>query len=390
MKEIFQATAHFLQREPSVALVTVTRSIGSTPRHAAAKMMVRADGSFVGTIGGGTMEQKAIRDAQAALAAGESGLAKYPLIGKSAQSLGLCGGTQELFIDVLTSASNNGHARKMTELCEAVVAACQAGEPVALITVVRARPESAWQVGRKALLRYDKSTWGQLGGGEIETELLAVAHEALLQNRSMRLGYRAKDDTVIELSSYKSEAVEFFVDVIYPRPELLIIGAGHIGLALAEFARILGWRVVVVDDRPDWAQRFPQADETTIVSYEAESETLAPMPLTITPISHIVVATWGWDEPALAQVVTSPAAYLSLVASRRKAKIIFDGLLERGFSEQDLARVRVPTGLDLGAETPAEIALSIMAEMLQFQRGATGRPLMEIKGHPLALMAVRS
>lgn len=385
MKEIFQAAARALGDDSPVALVTVTRSIGSTPRHAAAKMLVRADGSFVGTIGGGSMEQKAIQDAQAALAIGTPGLVKYPLIGKSAQSLGLCGGTQEIFIDVLRSPAKNGHLPEMIELCETIVAACQAGEPIALITVVKSREGITWQAGDKALLRYDRSSWGKPGRGVIKARLLAAAYEALRENRPMRLGYRAKDGTFTELNSFRSEAVEFFVDVIQPRPELMIIGAGHIGLALADLARTLDWRVIVVDDRPEWGQRFLQADETIIVPYDAETETLAPLPVTITPSTHLVVATWGWDEPALAQVATAPAAYIGLVASRRKAKIIFDGLLERGIPEEALARMRVPAGLDLRAETPQEIALSIMAEILLWQRGASGRPMLEIKGHPLAL-----
>lgn len=385
MKEIFQAAAGFLQSEPSVSLVTVTRSIGSTPRHAAAKMVVRADGSFVGTIGGGSMEKKAIQDAQAAMSTRQPRLAKYPLIGKSAQSLGLCGGTQEVFIDVLASNPGNGQPQDLIELCETIVAACQAGEPAALITVVKSRENAPWPVGAKALLRYDRSTYGKLGYDRLEPELVTSAHTALQQNRPMRLGYRAKDDSFIELSSYKSETIEFFVDVIQPRSELLIIGAGHIGLALAELGRMLGWRVIVVDDRPEWAQRFPGADETMLVAYDAKSETLASMPLTITPSTHIVVATWGWDQPALAQVVNSPAAYISLVASRRKAKIIFDGLLAQGLSEAVLERVRVPAGLHLGAETPPEIALSIMAEILLLQRGATGQTMLERKGHPLSL-----
>ncbi|HEX9922085.1 MAG TPA: XdhC family protein, partial [Anaerolineae bacterium] len=191
MKEIFQATAGFLRSEPPVSLVTVTRSIGSTPRHAAAKMVVRADGSFVGTIGGGTMEKKAIQDAQTAMTEHLSRLAKYPLIGKSAQSLGLCGGTQEVFIDVLSSTPGNGQPQELIDLCETIVAACQAGEPAALITVVKSRENAPWPLGAKALLRYDKSIYGKLGDDGLGPELVTSAHTALQQNRPMRLGYRA-------------------------------------------------------------------------------------------------------------------------------------------------------------------------------------------------------
>ncbi|MFQ5855384.1 MAG: XdhC family protein [Anaerolineae bacterium] len=397
MKEIFQTIAQALRTGQSVALATVIRSIGSTPRHVAAKMVVRADGSFVGTIGGGSMEHKAIRDAQSALASGMSCLAMYPLVGKTPDSLGLCGGTQEVFIDVLSPRSRNGCAGETLKLFETLVDACEAGEPAALVTVVhseacteRSRSDGlSCQVGEKILVRHDASTCGGLSGGELEPRILLEAQEALRRNRSIRLGYQPQVDRLTKLNSSEREPMEVFVDIVQPRSELLIIGAGHIGLALAVMGRILGMRVVVVDDRSDWVQRFPDVDEAIVVPYDPETETLDAIPITITPSTNIVVATWGWDEPALEQVASSPAPYIGLVASRRKAKIIFDDLLARGVPEEDLARVRVPAGLDLRAETPEEIALSIMAEMLLLERDGTGLPLLEIKGHPLALATGR-
>jgi xanthine dehydrogenase accessory factor len=385
MKEIFQTVVQALRNEHPIALVTVVRSIGSTPRHAAAKMAVRADGSCVGTIGGGSMEYQAIQDALAAIAEGESRLIQYSLIGRTPQSLGLCGGTQEVFIDVINGHSKNGRTGQTGDFFEAIVTACDRGEPAALITVVHSQNGRGRQVGEKALLCYDMSAHG-----ELEPEVLVAAQQVLEQNRSTRLGYRSEEHTCTPLDSFSREGVEFFVDVIQPRPELMIIGAGHIGLALAELGRIMGMRVIVVDDRSEWIDRFPEADETIVVSYDPETEALAAMPVIITPSTYIVVATWGWDEPALAQVVTSSAPYVSLVASRRKAKLIFEVLVERGIPRDDLARVRVPAGLDLGAETPEEVALSIMAEILLLQRGATGRPMTEVRGHPLALRSGRS
>jgi xanthine dehydrogenase accessory factor len=390
MKEIMQAIAQALKTGQTIALVTVLRSMGSTPRHAAAKMVVQADGSFVGTIGGGSMEHKAIRDAQTAIARRETCLIKYPLIGKTPQSLGLCGGTQEVFIDILAAQAGNGYPDERLNLFETIIADCDAGEPVGLVTVVRSEDKMAWPVGQKALVRYDASTQGELGRGELGARALMAAQRALEQNRSVLLGYQPGDDTFKVLDSATQASIELFVDIVQPGLELLIIGTGHIGLALAQFGRIMGMRVTVVDDRPEWIERFPEADERLFVSYDPGTERLEAIPVTITPSTCIVVATWGWDEPALEQVATSPAAYIGLVASRRKAKIIFDGLLARGVSQEDLARVRAPAGLHLGAETPEEIALSIMAEILLLQRGATARPMLEIKGHPLTLATGRA
>lgn len=413
MRELFETVADTLRADQAVALVTVIRSIGSTPRHAAAKMAVQADGSFVGTIGGGTMEHTVIRDAQAALRAGEHRLVSYSLIGKEPGSMGLCGGTQEIFIDVLNPQAEEPESEcsspsQMLQLFENVVAACRAGEPAALVTLVysedgatqRSEPapiskerSAGSQIGRKLLVRFDSSTVGRLVsefGRDLEESVVAEARKALHNNHSVRLGYRPRRNRLAPLDSFKRQPLEFFVDVVQPRPELLIIGAGHIGLALAEMASTMGMRVVVVDDRPEWLDRFPDADEAILVPYEPEGERLGRIPVAVTPSTHVVVATWGWDEPALEQIVGSPAPYIGLVASRRKAKLIFDELLNRGIPEAELAQVHVPVGLDIGAETPPEIALSILSEMLLLRRNATGLPMQEVKGHPLALSAAGS
>ncbi|MCB0153166.1 MAG: XdhC family protein, partial [Anaerolineae bacterium] len=230
----------------------------------------------------------------------------------------------------------------------------------------------------KALLRYDASL-----AGDLLPPALAASQAALRENRPARLGGPLTGDAFTPLDSLTRAPVELFVDVVQPQAELLIIGLGHIGLALAEFGRLLGLRVVVIDDRPEWLARCPQADEAILVAYDPVSEALDSIPVTITPSAHIVVATWGWDEPALAQVVTSPAAYISLVASRRKAILIFEKLLDGGLAREELARIKVPAGLDLGAETPEEVAFSIMAEIMMSQRAASGRPMTEVRGHPL-------
>jgi xanthine dehydrogenase accessory factor len=140
-------------------------------------------------------------------------------------------------------------------------------------------------------------------------------------------------------------------------------------------------RVAVTDDRPEYASRdrFPDAAELAVVEYDPDTQELAPLPIPGAPPYYVVVATWGWDEPALAQVLTAepPPAYVGLVASSTKARVIRERLQARGLSKEVVGRVRAPVGLDLGAETPEEIALSILAEILLVRRGASGRPMGE-------------
>ena len=158
------------------------------------------------------------------------------------------------------------------------------------------------------------------------------------------------------------------------RDDIRVVGEARSAAEALSVARATAPDVIVLD------YRLPDADERILVRYEPHGESLDPMPVSITPATFILLATWGWDEPALRQVVNSPAAYIGLVASARKSIIIFRDLMKEGISPDVLARVRVPTGLDLGAETPSEIALSILAEMLMVQRGAAGMPLAQSKG----------
>lgn len=232
------------------------------------------------------------------------------------------------------------------------------------------------------LVGNDGSTLGNLGDDELAARMLILAREALASGESRRVTYVRRSSEFVEAPAGVPGDVDVFIEVLQSNPTLLLIGAGHIGWAIVKLAKLLQWRVVAVDDRPDFitAARLPDADERILVGYEPISETLEPMPLTITPSTFILVATWGWDEPALRQILNTPAAYIGLVASARKSIIIFRDLINDGLSPEVLARVRVPTGLDLGAETPMEIALSIMAEMLMVQRHSTGLPLVQHKG----------
>jgi len=164
---------------------------------------------------------------------------------------------------------------------------------------------------------------------------------------------------------------------VRPRQTLLLVGAGHISFALAKIAALNAFRIVVVDDRAEFLSkaRFPDADELVHVRYERESEQLDAMPSAIDAATHVVVATWGWDEPALAQVLQSPAPFIGLVSSRRKFKLIADKLRERGCTDEDIARIHAPIGLDIGAETPEEIAVAIMGEIIMQRRGGDGSPI---------------
>lgn len=383
MIEILDTIINTLERGERLALLTSVRAVGSTPRHNAARMVVFADGGTFGTIGGGALEFQAVADARTAMAESRPRLVEYNLIDRGEGNLGLCGGTQEIFIDLLKDTARlNGANTDVPRLLHTVRRTLERGEPVVLATVVRAEGGASLRLGAWQVIRPDGEAVGSLGEARLDQAVIEAARQAMAEGYPHRLSFDPATGTVKRLMSTRRAPVEIFLDVIQPQPRLLIIGAGHIGAALARQGRFLGWWVSVVDDRPEFVtpQRIPDADEMHQVAYDPETEYLAPLNVRITPNTAVVVATWGWDEPALRRLAGAPAFYVGLVASLRKAAVIFEALRAEGVDPAWLDSIRVPVGLDVGAETPEEIALAIMAEILAVARRKSGRPLQEVRG----------
>ncbi|MFZ2041138.1 MAG: XdhC family protein [Desulfobacterales bacterium] len=153
-----------------------------------------------------------------------------------------------------------------------------------------------------------------------------------------------------------------------PDPELLVFGAGHISTFVAALAKTVGFRVTVIDNRAEWAdcRRFPQADAVYVLEFEAAFETLG-----VSPSAYIVIVTRGhaFDQRVLEQALRTPAACIGMLGSAAKRDKIFTALTAQGFTDQDLGRVHAPIGLPIGAETPAEIAVSIVGELIRVRAG---------------------
>lgn len=269
------------------------------------------------------------------------------------------------------------------EVNEAAIRALEQGERVALATVVRVRGSAPRHEGARMVIWADGRIVGTVGGATLEQKVIQHAQQALRTRRGRVEKYLLSTDEDPRSLGLCGGEVEVHIEVLEPQATLLIIGAGHIATPLSRMAEQTGMRVVVADDRPEFAnqERFPEAHELLQVDYDPESEQLSEIGFTPSPSNYVVVATWGWDEPALAQVLSAAPqpAYVGLVASPTKARVIFERLRESGISSDALEAVRAPAGLDLGAESPGEIALSILAEILLVQRGASGRPLIEVR-----------
>jgi xanthine dehydrogenase accessory factor len=268
-------------------------------------------------------------------------------------------------------------------ISEAALAALAAGEMVCLCTVVRARGSVPRHAGARMLVWADGRILGTVGGATLEQEVIAAAKQVLRDGRSQLVNYvfsTHKDDP--DSVGLCGGAVDVHIELLQPDPVLLIIGAGHVAMPLAQMGAAIGMKVWIVDDRAEYVtpERFPTAERLEVVAYDAETETLADLPLLMGSNTYIVVATWGWDEPVLAQILRHPVPYAALVASETKARVIRGRLIEQGLTPEQAAFFRAPAGLDLGAETPAEIALSILSEILAVRQHGSAQAMFEMAG----------
>ncbi|MFQ6014588.1 MAG: XdhC family protein [Anaerolineae bacterium] len=359
-----------LERGEPVALATVVRAQGSTPREAGAKMLVRRDGSIVGTIGGGGLEVNVMVEAQEALQDGVSRLLSYTLRESQVEVCMTCGGDADVFVEVLGLDGQD-----VVEIFEAAGRTTAEGRQAALITVVRADRD---RVGTIALLGPDGSKLAVAESTVFRVEsVIGDALQALEEGEARLLGYQVVGAGAIVSTRPGQGDLDIFIDIIQPRATLIIAGGGHIAVPLAQLGVMLGFSVTVIDDRPNFAtpERFPQVENLIVADFAQ-----ALRGVRLTPATCVVIITRGhkFDEVVLRQVIDSAAGYIGMIGSRRKVGMTLRNLQRDGIGEERVARIYAPIGLDLGAETPEEIALAIMAEILMTRRRASGQPMRDL------------
>ncbi len=244
--------------------------------------------------------------------------------------------------------------------------AAEGGDPVVLASVLEPGPANL-EPGARLLLERDGSRLGTLGEAGLDDMIAAHATRAFAGHSAETL--YAGDNGLSTRSI--AGATSIYVEVVEAKPVFLIVGAGHIGRSLAKLADFLDFHVVVLDDREDFAneERLPEADRVICEDYETAIDAFP-----IDANTSIVMVTRGHkqDELSLRRALGRGAGYLGMIGSRRRTATVLQHLLEEGFDAEEMARVRTPIGLDIGAETPEEIAISIMAEVIMLRRGGTG------------------
>jgi xanthine dehydrogenase accessory factor len=253
----------------------------------------------------------------------------------------------------------------MTSLAEELVQIAEEGAPAVLATVVEVEGDGPIEPGAKCLIR----------DGRVRTENIGDPRviDAIVRESDARL--RDEKSQLVSLRVPAADKLAVFFEVMPAPPKLIVVGAGHIALPLVKIAKVLDFHVTVIDDRLLFAnrERFPDADEVLVGDMAQMLKEMA-----ITPSSYIVLITRGhkYDEPCLREIVHSQAKYIGMIGSRRRLKACFQRFRdEEKIAEEVLARVYAPIGLDIATETPAEIALSILAEMIKVRRGGQAASL---------------
>ncbi|HEV8253711.1 MAG TPA: XdhC/CoxI family protein [Vicinamibacteria bacterium] len=266
----------------------------------------------------------------------------------------------------------------MKEVLEAALRAEQTGEPAALVTVVSTEGSTPQKAGAKMVVYPDGRIVGTIGGGCVEAEMTWRARQVIDTHRSQLASYDLTADQAGEDGLVCGGRMQVFIEPIEGTPTLCLFGAGHVAQPLARMAKMAGFRVEVADDRAKFANRdrFPDADLVIVDDFAAAAEKM-----TIGPNTYAVVVTRGHkgDAETLQAVVGRGLRFVGLLGSVPKMVHIFSGLEEKGVPPEKLAEVHTPVGLEIGALTPEEIAVSILAEMIAVRRGVDSAAIRPMK-----------
>ncbi|MGF1512247.1 MAG: XdhC family protein [Elainellaceae cyanobacterium] len=363
MKEL-QDILQIYRQQPheTAALATVVKTEGSVYRRAGARMLILPNGASVGSISGGCLESDIACHAQAAIASGEPRLVTYDAITTDDLVWGLgigCNGRVEVLIEALTPAPHNPLA-----LIDACFSQGQAG---VLVTVFQAE-HAATKLGAH-LLRYPSGeTVSSLQDVALLDQIRVDAETVLTQGKS-------------EEKSYRRGTITALLEVIRPPVPLIIFGAGHDAVPMAQFAHALGWQVTVCDRRPAYAtpERFPMADR--LLTKRAD-DALEDLPLTCSTAAVIMTHSYLDDRRWLEALLPSDAGYVGMLGPRYRTERLLQEIRGGGvdFTPAQLQRLHAPIGLDIGAETPEEIAIAILSEIRAAMAGRDGRPLRDRSG----------
>jgi xanthine dehydrogenase accessory factor len=345
MKRFYKEILKILSQRGKAVLATVIQQSGSAPRKGGAQMLIRENGSFLGSVGGGRLEADVLREARTVMTEGKTKFLDFHLTGTEVAEAGMiCGGDVELFLEPLPPA--------LMDIFTQILEVQKKGEEAVLATIISEEPSREGAV-RKGLLSSEGNTIGPIA---LDPKARQSAQEVIKEKRPQLILYEGK---------------RLYLEPIFAEPTLYIFGAGHISRSIAPVASLVGFQVVVIDDRAEFASRehFPLADEIWVEEFETVGEKIEP-----DEQAYMVIVTRGHthDYTVLKQVLPMKSRYIGMIGSSRKRDTIYKKLMQEGHTKEELEQVHAPIGLAIGAETPEEIAVSIVAELIQVR--GEGKP----------------
>jgi xanthine dehydrogenase accessory factor len=253
------------------------------------------------------------------------------------------------------------------DIYDEIVRLRKLGQKCALATIVQVRGSIPSYESAKLLVREDGSMLGTVGGGCVEAEVWNAAREVIETEKPRHLTFSLGQDAAYDNGLICGGQLNIFVEPVVPQPRAVIFGGGHVSKSISKIANLAGFSTIIVDDREAFAnrERFPEAEET----YAEEYEAVFPK-LPVTSSSYLIIVTRGHrdDMRVLRWAVTTPARYIAMIGSKRKTISVVHELEKEGIPRKEFEKVFAPMGLEIGAETPEEIAISVVAEMIAVRR----------------------
>ncbi|MCP4753588.1 MAG: XdhC/CoxI family protein [Proteobacteria bacterium] len=342
MKTLVQSIVQLLEQEEDLVMATIIAQEGSTPRGSGTKIVVRKNGEFFGTIGGGLFEASILEAAPGVFETGGAVVRTFEMTAEQLTPTSMvCGGRVEVLIEHIVASPDN------IEVFRAAERALKERKRSALITDLGPTPNKTADV-RRCLVMDDQSTYGN------------VPHPSSRLDALLEKASETPHPVMLPI-----EDLHFRIEPVFFPAGLFLFGAGHVSKPTAALGTTVGFHTVVIDDREEFAnrERFPDSAEVKVVAdfKDCFAE------LDVDRDSYLVIVTRGHlhDKIVLAQALKTRAGYIGMIGSRRKRDTVYQALLDEGFTREDLERVHCPVGLEIGSESPEEIAVSIMAELIQ-------------------------
>jgi len=344
MKKLYEAMVGLLRQNESFAVATIFDKSGSAPRSEGAKMVVRADGSIIGTIGGGSLEAGAIDLAKEAISTRKTVIQSFDLTSRDAAASDMiCGGSGSILVDFIDTHDANN----LKIYTEATKIATYGGKGW-LITILGKATGTIGISREQCLVKPDGTLIGNVTCDPYLLEKLILG------------------PAKITLHSEAFNEYRFLVEPLREAGTVYLFGAGHVSQKMAPLSESVGFKTVVIDDRADYAnrERFPEPIEIRVIdSFKELPE------LDIDENSYLVIVTRGhlYDRHVLEQVLRSKAAYVGMIGSRNKRDMVYKEIISHGFTKEELESVFAPIGTNIGAETPEELAISIVGELVKIR-----------------------